>query len=314
MMTKKSRFIRDLQKLLTKRDAYVQGLLAKAGTVRGAVLYREAKFTPEEDAVDRARWNGTLALLARQIQKAHWRANLPCDDSMAEQIAVEKIAGRVKLPPKLGPEHIGRCPRCGRAHLLPLTKDERAGRKDAVERLCMLAQAVVNQDHVVQRDALLADGTEKIANVRAAREFTTRGGRRLPFGRPKSDHDPADEKAAPGHQGAGFWQDEFAPATTRRRRSATGSRRDSAILRNVEDEIRDKVARQASETALTERKQAWMLRQGTFAHRDRASERQQEAAYLVHVLGWSHPEAAKRMKVSKQRVQALLKDYAKNAG
>src|SRR2546427_5330647 len=95
-----------------------------------------AATSPVEDAVDRARYNGTLALLADQIQQAYWEADQPCSETMAEKIAVEKIAGRVKLPPKLKPDHIQRCPRCGRSHILPLTDAEKSGRQDVVERLC----------------------------------------------------------------------------------------------------------------------------------------------------------------------------------
>ena len=193
------------------------------------------------DAIDRARLNGTLARLADQIQRAYWEAGQRCDDALAEKIAAAKIAGRVKLPPKLKPDHIQVCPRCGRAHILPLTPDERLGQRDAVERLCRLAQTVVTRDDIAER----------------------------------------------------------------------GERGQRAILAEVADELRDQVARQTGETALTSRKLDWALSRGEFAHKDRASERQQEAAYLVLVLGLSQPEAGKRMKVSKQRVQALLTDYLK---
>jgi len=88
---------------------------------------------------------------------------------------------------------------------------------------------------------------------------------------------------------------------------ATGVRADNAILQDVADELRDKIARQADETALTERKRAWM----TVDH-GKASERQQEAQYLVQVIGLSQRSAAARMKVSLKSIQRLLKDYAKN--
>jgi hypothetical protein len=199
-------------------------------------------LTPGEDAVDRARLNGTLSLLAWDIQKAYWQADVPLDDATAHRIATEKIAGRVKLPPKLKPDHVRVCPRCGRAHILPLTPDEWLGQQDAVERLCHLAQAAVNRDNTAER----------------------------------------------------------------------GYRGHHAILSEIADELRDQVARQTAETAMTARKFDWALQRGAFTHRDRATERQQEAAYLVHVLGLSTPAAAQRMKVSKQRVQALLTDYLKN--
>ena len=272
---------------------------------RLAVLAREAKLSPAEDDVDWARWNGTLALLADQIQRMYWAAGHPCDSEIANQIAIAKIAGRVTLPPKLKTDHIRQCPRCGRAHILPLTPDERQGRQDAVERLCLLAQAVVNQDHTPQRDVLIGDHDGRFTQVAnaVAKKEEMGGGRRVPSGPPKFD---GDEGAAPGHQGTGT-SGGVAPATHRRHRIATGVRADNAILQDVADELRDKIARQADETALTERKRAWM----TVDH-GKASERQQEAQYLVQVIGLSQRSAAARMKVSLKSIQRLLKDYAKN--
>ena len=44
-----------------------------------------------------------------------------------------------------------------------------------------------------------------------------------------------------------------------------------------------------------------------------STERQQEAAYLVLVLGVSQREAGRRMKLSLAQVQRLLAAYRKNA-
>ena len=41
------------------------------------------------DAVDRALVNGTLGLLADDIQWIYWQAGQPCDDAMARQIAAD---------------------------------------------------------------------------------------------------------------------------------------------------------------------------------------------------------------------------------
>jgi hypothetical protein len=273
-------------------------------------------YTPAEaDALDRAMQNGTHKLLAWQIQKLYHKAGqqwLP--DADALQIAADKIAGHVKLPPDLKPEHIQRCPRCSRAHLVPLSRDEKRhefdGRhRDAVERLCKLAQAVANQDYGSQPDVVLgnraSDKLKGVADALDGRAFTTGGGKKVASGHPHFD---GEEKAAPGHQGTGTDHD-GATSPTKQRRFATGDTTHNTILRDVEDEIRDKLVRQAEETLLTDRKKAWMTKD-----HGSATERQQEAAYLVNVCGWSAPEAGKRMGVSKTRIQALLRDYAKNAG
>jgi hypothetical protein len=266
----------------------------------------ERRVIAGRDAVDRALVNGTLGLLADEIQWIYWQAGQPCDHAMAEQIAAEKIAGRIKLPPDLKPDHVQRCPRCGRAHLMPLTDAEKLspgqpGWRDPVERLCGLARGVVDQDYVSLQELPLGDATNtstliEVADAQRGQEATTGGGRRLPSGTP-------DEDGGGGHQGTGVGSGP-AKEKKRRRRIATGP----TILGEVEDELRDRLARQADETALTEKKLAWM----TTDH-GRASERQQEARYMIHVLGLSQQAAADRMKVSKTRIQRLLADYAKNS-
>jgi hypothetical protein len=190
---------------------------------------------------------------------------------------------------------------------MPLTDAEKlspghAAYKDPVERLCALAQTGVNGDYVALRERPLGDATNdstliKVSDAQRGQEATTGGGRRLPSGTPNEDG------SGGGHQGTGVGSGP-APAKKRRRRVATGD----TILGEVEDELRDRLARQADETALTDRKRAWM----TTDH-GKASERQQEARYLVHVLGLSQQAAADRMGVSKTRAQRLLADYAKNS-
>jgi len=268
---------------------------------------RERRAIAGRDAVDRALLNGMLGLLADEIQRVYWEAGQPCSDAMAQQIAADKIAGRIKLPPDLKPDHVQRCARCGRAHLMPLTDAEKlnpghVGWQDPVARLCALAQTVVNGDYVALRELPLGDATNastliEVADAQRGQEATTGGGRRLPSGTPNEDG------GGGGHQGTGSGG--IAPAKKkRRRRVATGD----TILGEVEDELRDRLARQADETALTDRKRAWM----TTDH-GKASERQQEAQYLFHVLGLSQQAAADRMKVSKTRIQHLLAGYAKNS-
>jgi hypothetical protein len=91
---------------------------------------------------------------------------------------VEDVVERARwIPPNLKPDHLQRCSRCGRAHIPPLTDAEKSGQQDAVERLCALAQAVVNQDYVAQRDLPVGD-TEQISDAQTGREATTGGGSR----------------------------------------------------------------------------------------------------------------------------------------
>lgn len=259
-------------------------------------------MTPAEDAVDRARYNGTLQLLAWQIQKVYRAAGQWLDDPDALQLATAKITGRIKLPPNLKPDHVQRCPRCGRAHIVPLTRAEQAGLRDAVDRLCTLARAVVNQDHVAQQALPLGDTINdskliRIADVKLGHEATTGGGQRLPSGI------GSDDERGAGHQGTGI-----GPGKTIRRQPY-GNREETAILRDIAAELRDQLARQADETVLTKRKMAWM----TTDHGS-ATDRQRDAQYLTHVIGLSQREAAGRMKVSLASLQSLLKKYDKNSG
>jgi hypothetical protein len=292
-------------------ESHLQRIFSEAGEreldKKREVLAREAALPPREDALNRAWWNGTWAKLADEIQRVHWIAGYQCDDETANAIAAEKIMGKVKLPPVLKSEHIRTCPRCKRAHLLPLTMNEQSGRDDAVERLCHLAQAVVKQDYGAQRDLVAGDSTDssklmKTSNAAEGRAATTGGGRRLPSGVPGDSG-----RRAAGHQGTGTDY----PTVKNARRFATGSRRDNAILAEVADELRDKAARQVAETALTERKRDWMLSRGEYANRDRATEMQQRAAYLVHVVGRSIRGAAEQLRVSKGKIERLLAGYAK---
>ena len=81
-------------------------MLTTAKTASGAP---DRRAIAGRDAVDRALLNGTLGLLADDIQWIYWQAGQPCDDAMARQIAADKIAGRIKLPPDLKPDHVQRC-------------------------------------------------------------------------------------------------------------------------------------------------------------------------------------------------------------
>jgi len=193
---------------------------------------RERRAIAGRDAVDRALLNGMLGLLADEIQRVYWEAGQPCSDAMAQQIAADKIAGRIKLPPDLKPDHVQRCARCGRAHLMPLTDAEKlnpghVGWQDPVARLCALAQTVVNGDYVALRELPLGDATNastliEVADAQRGQEATTGGGRRLPSGTPNEDG------GGGGHQGTGSGG--IAPAKKkRRRRVATGDTMEDVI-------------------------------------------------------------------------------------
>src|SRR5262249_10134098 len=194
-----------------------------------------ARTSTREHAVERAAYNGSLGVLADDIQSAYWQAGFDCTTDQAMAFAAAKIAGRVKLPPVLKPDHVQRCPRCSRAHILPLTdaemrEDGAWGFQDAVDRLCILARAVANQDDAALRE--LPVGSEpditRMADAIEGRAATTGGGRRIAWGTP-------DETGSSGNLGTGVGPP---PPGRRRRRIATGSRRDNAILQEIADELR----------------------------------------------------------------------------
>src|SRR5207249_1720770 len=91
-------------------------------------------------------------------------------------------------------------------------------------------------------DATNASTLIEVSDAQRGQEATTGGGRRLPSGT------PGEDGGGGGHQGTGSGG--VAPAKKRRRRVATGY--------TILDEVRDKLARQADETAMTDRKRTWM--------------------------------------------------------